>query len=373
MISAGGPKQQRRCCICDVDPSSLPENATQFWSYGFWEKKPNQKGIASCGLDDQNGCGFELRCFPVDHSIPGACAWGINTASGWIVYSGDLRLHGKRGHFTAKFVDEASKLHPKALILEGTNIAQIGNVSEREVYENGLKTISAAKGLVIADFPARDMDRLLTFLQIARDTGRMLAITPKDAYLLKTMRLLDETVPDVAADRNIVICQDPTSKKSPDIWQRNICKECDSRIVVADDIRSAQDQIILCFSFFDLNELSSIAPGPGSLYVYSSSEPHDEEQQIDFRRLHNWLDYFGIKSFGLPAEDGDGEWSTPESERGLHASGHACGPDLLRVVREIQPDMLIPVHSQHAQIYADQLKGEAVRVVLPSAGETVSF
>ena len=87
---------------------------------------------------------------------------------------------------------------------------------------------------------------------------------------------------------------------------RNICQEYESKIVLADDVRLAQDQFILCFSFFDLNELPSICPKPGSLYVYSSSEPHDEEQEIDFRRLHNWLKHFELNGFGIPVESSGG-------------------------------------------------------------------
>ena len=51
-----------------------------------------------------------------------------------------------------------------------------------------------------------------------------------------------------------------------------------------------------------VNKLPSIRPRPGSPYVYSSSEPHDEEQEIDFRRLHNWIKQFEFRGVGLPVE-----------------------------------------------------------------------
>ena len=38
---------------------------------------------------------LNVRCWEVDHSIPGACAFAIETEVGWVVYTGDLRLHGK--------------------------------------------------------------------------------------------------------------------------------------------------------------------------------------------------------------------------------------------------------------------------------------
>ena len=372
--SASLPKQQRQFCVGDIAPGSLSAEAVQFWSHGFWEKTAKQKELASCPLESHVGRSFNMRCFPIDHSVPGACGWGIETSSGWIIYSGDLRIHGKRRALTEEFIEEAAKLRPKALLLEGTNVTRDTNVAEQEVYENGLKAIAHSKGLVIADFSPRDVDRLLTFLQVARDTGRKLAISPKDAYLLKTMRLLEPETPDIGEDGSLVIYQDTIASKSPAIWMRNIFKDYEDKVVLAEDVRSAQDRFILCFSFFDINELPSIRPGPGSLYVFSSSEPHDEEQEIDFRRLHNWLDHFGLKGFGLPRElkkgNGNSEWEIPDEEKGLHASGHACGPDLLRIARGIGPEVLIPVHSENAGFYVEHLRGSKLEVRLPEPGGT---
>ena len=248
------------------------------------------------------------------------------------------------------------------------------NVAEREVYENGFKAIKGAAGLVIADFPPRDVGRLLTFLQIARDTGRKLAILPRDAYLLKTMRLLEPEIPDIAQEGSIVIYQDTIASKSPNLWVQNLCKEYGSKMILAEDVRSAEDKFILCFSFFDINELPSLRPREGGLYVFSSSEPHDEEQKIDFGRLHRWLDHFKFKKFGLPVEikiySEDGrfekiEWEIPEDEKGLHASGHACGPDLLDIARKIKPELLIPVHSEKPEFYLDNLSDSGINVILP--------
>jgi len=371
-LSGNVAKQQRQFCIADMAPDDLSASAAQFWSSGFWEKTPRQKELASCALLSHSGCPLNLHCFPVDHSIPGACAWAIQTSSGWVVYSGDLRLHGKRATLTRRFVDEAAVLRPRALILEGTNVRRASNVAEHEVYENALRAITNSHGLVIADFPARDVDRLLTFLQIARDTNRKLAILPKDAYLLKTMRLLEQTVPDIAEDENIAIYQDTVASKNPSLWMRNLFQEYDRKTVLASDVSSSQGQFILCFSFFDLNELPSIHPKPGSLYLFSSSEPHDEEQEIDFRRLHNWLKHFELTSLGLPMEK-DGEWQIPNEERGLHASGHACGTDLLNIAREINPEVLIPVHSEQPSFYDEHLANSDIQVMPPVLGKPIQI
>jgi len=213
---------------------------------------------------------------------------------------------------------------------------------------------------------------LLTFLRVARETRRKLAILPKDAYLLKTMRLLEPEIPDVAEESAIVIYQETTASKTPAQWLKKTYEEYSGKVVLAKDVASNQSDFILCFSFWDLNELPSIQPRAGSLYVFSSSEPHNEEQEMDFRRLHEWLRRFGLRGFGLPVER-NGKWEIPEEEKGLHASGHACGPDLLRVAREIRPEMLIPVHSEKPKFYQHNLGDSGTNVILPTEGGTVEI
>jgi ribonuclease J len=362
--SSSGDRQRR---FRVANRAGLSEEAERFWAEVIRQKK-----LDSQPLDDVGKCSFNLRCFPVDHSIPGACAWGIETGSGWVIYSGDLRLHGKRANLTEAFMKGARQLEPRALILEGTNVNKATNVAEQEVYENAFKAVSGARGLVIADFPARDVDRLLTFLQVARDTRRKLAVLPKDAYLLKTMRLLEPDIPDVAQEDAIVIYQETTASRTPAQWLKKTYQEYSSKVVLAKDVASNQSDFILSFSFWDLNELPSIQPEAGSLYVFSSSEPHNEEQEMDFRRLHNWLKRFRLRAFGLPVER-NGDWEIPEEEKGLHASGHACGPDLLRVAREIQPEVLIPVHSKEPEFYLDNLGDSGTSVILPAEGGTVEI
>jgi ribonuclease J len=364
-VASSSVDRQRRFCV--ADKLELSEEAEK-----FWEKATRRKKLDSQLLDDIGNCSFNLRCFLVDHSIPGACSWGVETSSGWVIYSGDLRLHGRHGKLTESMIKEAAQLHPRALILEGTNVDKETNVSEQEVYENGFKAISDAQGLVIADFPPRDVNRLLTFLQIARDTKRKLTILPRDAYLLKTMHLLEPEIPDIARKDTIVIYQETTASKSPDSWLRNIYQDYSSKIVLAKDVRSNQGDFILCFSFWDLNELPSIQPRAGSLYVFSSSEPHNEEQEMDFWRLHHWLERFQLRAFGLPVYR-NSKWEIAEEEKGLHASGHACGPDLLRVAREIQPEVLIPVHSEKPEFYVDNLSDSGIKVILPTEGGTVEI
>jgi ribonuclease J len=186
------------------------------------------------------------------------------------------------------------------------------------------------------------------------------------------MRLLEPEIPDIAEESAIVIYQETTASRTPAQWLKKTYEEYSGKVVLAKDVASNQSDFILCFSFWDLNELPSIQPRSGSLYVFSSSEPHNEEQQMDFWRLHHWLEHFGLRGFGLPVQR-NGKWEIPDEERGLHASGHACGPDLLRIAREIRPETLIPVHSEKPEFYEDNLGGSGIDIILPAEDGTIEI
>jgi len=327
----------------------------------FWGSVPTKtKGLQSIPpIFPANKVGdLPLRCFPVDHSIFGATAFAVETSAGWVGYTGDLRLHGKRGEETEQFIEAMRELHPLALICEGTRIDDSKHVTEKDVQTNALREIQHATGLVVADFGPRNVDRLITFYEIAQETKRRLVILGKDAYLLEAMRLVSDRVPDIATFSNILIYKDP--KATLPAWEEKLRKKYSDRIVDATEVRTNQRDYILCFSFWDVNDLIDIEPREG-MYIYSSSEAYNEEQQMDLRRLRNWIRHFGMQFVGDP------ETRTV----GLHASGHASGPELLGLIRRIKPKILIPVHTEHPQYFAAHLEGEGIEVHIPEEGKTI--
>jgi|Deesub1362A_J573_1020465.scaffolds.fasta_scaffold00230_17 ribonuclease J len=368
LSDSSSPDEQRLFLLGDISPRKLPKKAVEFWA-----NPAKTKELISCSPGNCKEFVFNLKCFAVDHSIPGATAWAVETNAGWIIYTGDLRLHGKKKEFTQKFLKNAARLKPKVLIIEGTRVDDERKINEEEVKGNLLKVVKRFKGkLVIADFGARNIERLETFLEIAEEVGRKLVITDKDAYLLDALHVLDPAIPD-ATNKHIYVYQKTTANKSPDIWKRNIYAKYSNKIVMAEDIRRNQEDFILCFSFFDINELPSLKPEPESAYIYSSSELYDEEQEIDFRRLHAWLEHFQIKGIGLPREIAYRKWEIPEDEKALHASGHAAGPELIEMVCLIKPQYVLPVHTERPEYFREHLRDTDIKVRIAEPGECINI
>ena len=42
-----------------------------------------------------------------------------------------------------------------------------------------------------------------------------------------------------------------------------------------------------------------------------------------------------------------------ESEDKLHASGHASGPELKKILHKIKPTKIIPIHTEHPELFQD--------------------
>lgn len=129
---------------------------------------------------------LEVEPIHVDHSVPGAYGFIIWTSEGPIAYTGDIRLHGTHSEMTRDFVQRAKEVKPIALITEGTRIAdKEKEESEKLVYDQSKKTASESDNLVFADFNFKDVDRLMTFYNIAKETDRKFVVKINDAYFLK--------------------------------------------------------------------------------------------------------------------------------------------------------------------------------------------
>lgn len=355
------PYKQRPFLVVD---RPVPDALKPFWARGGRTRAMEPQELRAAGADPAAGPnpfavgGLNIKWFPVDHSVPGAGAFAIETSEGWVVYTGDLRLHGRGRGQTELFRDECAKLRPLILISEGTHPGTAQPVAEEEVHERARAAVRAERGLVVADFGPRNVERLITFLEIARETGRRLAVTAKDAFLLEAMSAADPATPNPLTDDAFVVYGE--AKLNRETWERVLLERFGDKVRVARDVAADPGGYILCFSFFDLGELVDIRPAGGT-YVYSSSEAYSEEMAIDLARLRNWVTHFGLRMAG-----------DPDHERGFHASGHIHGPGLEGLIRTIAPHYLIPVHTESRDFFL-RTERSWPEVVWPEVGRTYEF
>ena len=290
--------------------------------------------------------GLEIEPVHVDHSVPGAYGFIIHTSNnGAVVYTGDFRAHGTKPEMTSDFVEKAKEADPVAVVTEATNMTGASISSEAEVKNKLNRIVGQTSGLVFADFAYADVDRLNSFYRTAKKNGRCLAISLRQAYMLKALRKDKHLKVPSLDDESILIFR--KSKKRYRKWEKQIVEEHSDKIVDVFEVSKRQREVVLAMSFYDLEELVEINPKAGSCYVLSASEPFNEEMEIDFERLVNWLRHYGLPQYHV------------------HVSGHIMPLQLRNILKEINARKVFPVHTEHADLFAkfmEDLKSKTVLV-----------
>ena len=291
---------------------------------------------------------IEVEPIHVDHSVPAAYGFIVHTSEGTLVYTGDLRVHGPKSRMTDDFIECARQAKADALLAEGTNLIGATLTTEAEVQSKISSVIQASSKLVLADFSNVDVDRFRTFYNVAKENGRTLAISLRQAHLLSKLAAEGRIdIPDVAHDENVVVYQ--RSKKRYYEWEKSVLSF--QNVVEASDIKNMQSKTVLVSSASSFKELIDIRPEPGSCFILSISEPFNEEQEFEFERVVNWLDHFGLPMYHV------------------HCSGHIMPDQLKSAIARISPKTVYPIHTDHPELYAKFISGVA-SVTVPQKNVT---
>ena len=326
-----------------------------------WKVAPVKRIFNTFRTGDKIKVGsLEIEPVHVDHSVPGAYGFIIHTTEGAVIYTGDLRLHGLHPEMTHDFIEKAADSKPIAMLCEGTRIKERWeDSSEAKVRKTSGKIVKQANKnnkFVISDFNFKDIDRMQTFFNIAVENDRKFLITLKGACFLKWVskdEKFKNIIPKIK-DENIGIYQPKRRtgtyrEQDYAAWERMYLKY--DNIYTADDVSRNQDKFIATFTFYNMNELIDIQPTANSIYIHSLSEPFNEEMEIDYERLKNWLRLFKMKMYQS------------------HASGHATGSDIAEMVRKIKPKQLFPIHTEYPKLFKKLIRKKGIDITIVELGK----
>ena len=294
-----------------------------------------------------------LEPIHVDHSVPGAYGFIIYTSNGVIAYTGDFRMHGPKADMSREFIARAGQAHPDVLITEATNIVDAKVLSESEVEEKIKQVVSTTGRLALAGFYLNDMDRLTTFWQVAKANNRQLVMSMKQAWIVHNLRGDKHLNLFRLEDPGLLIFQ--REKRSLYEWEKVLIQHYPDKMVNSYYVNSHQDELLLAASFFDMNEMVEVQPEPGSIYILSQSEPFNEEMEIDYNKLLNWLEICGLPMYQV------------------HASGHVNPDQLKWAISEINPRKVYVVHTERPKLLAAYMSDTGIELVCPQDGVEYSL
>ena len=373
------PKVGRTFSLLEEAPAALL-NVVKTSPYGERTRyDPTSPTRAPSSWDD-----LKLRWCGVDHSVYGAAGFLLEADGVLVGYTGDLRFAGERRKETEAYTELLEKQGSDlVLVVEGTRLTRRGEskaqsiVTENEVEVNCRMDVDRYRGkLVVADFGPRNVERLRTFRRIALATGRQLVVTPKDAYLLHVLHSVDVSIELDFGTGGMRILEEPSASDRK-VWQSEVRRLFGDAYLSPNEVVASKERWILCFSFYDCNDLVDLRTGTdGGLWLYSSSEAHGEESEFDFKRLQNWIRWAGMNQVGfryITSPEGEPQliFDHPD-DVGHHSSGHATQRELLDFIKQVAPKAIIPVHTEQSpKRYEELLRGHGVKTtVIPPEGGT---
>jgi len=101
-------------------------------------------------------------------------------------------------------------------------------------------------------------------------------------------------------------------------------------IITAENIKKNPSKYMVVLNYWYFNSMIDLKPYHGT-YIHSLSEPFNEEMEISYERMKNWLNHFDLNFVQS------------------HCSGHINGADLKTVLSSIHPKKVFPVHTEHPQ------------------------
>ena len=111
------------------------------------------------------------------------------------------------------------------------------------------------------------------------------------------------------------------------------------------------------FSYWDANELFDLVPRDSddhkTQYICASTEPFNEEMEIDEAKFMNWLDFFKV-SYESEIKDKKKIFTRK------HVSGHASQIELKELIEKINPVKIIPIHTTNSKLFEALFEGKVI-------------
>lgn len=270
---------------------------------------------------------FAVTVFSVDHSIYGAQAFLIEAEGKSVLYSGDLRLHGRKPGMHRSLIEAVKHRAIDLLLMEGTHINHPDHRGPNEYELEGEITeqVRAAPGLVLASFSPQHVDRLVGFYRATIKAGRTFVA---DAYTAFVMHLLasETPIPRPESAENVKVF-------FPKFFLETFEKKrlegffslmSPARIGV-EEIRSNPSRYVMLFrpSMLESDFGGTLPPGTRCLYS-------------------RWTGYLDRPDW-QPVKDALAKVDGDLIE--VHTSGHIFHGDIIDLVGQLRAKLVVPIHT----------------------------
>jgi ribonuclease J len=267
---------------------------------------------------------FKVTPFAVDHSTFGCVAYLLEANGKSLLYSGDLRWHGRKPELLRNLARDVGGRNLDALVMEGTHVGsgRGKGKNEYELEEQIGDTIARSKKLVLASFSPQDVARLETYIKATRAAGRVFVADAYAAFVIY-MVSSESNLPRLGSTDALRVYLNETFRRKRNV--ESITEKIGVNRIELPEILAHPDRFVMVFrpsmTAFDFRD----GLPEGCRCIYSAWQGYLEKP--DWVNCRKKIEEVG----------GD---LVPR-----HVSGHIYEEDLVELVRALNPKRVIPIHT----------------------------
>ena len=262
-----------------------------------------------------------VTAFPVDHSAFDAQAFLLEADGQRVLYSGDLRLHGRKPAMARTLIEALCDKPVDALVMEGTHFSEDRQpgLTEVQLEDAICEDIRSAPGLVLAAFSPMHVDRLVTFYKAARRAGRIFVVDHYAAYIFFLVST-QARVPKPERGAGIRVFLPKRRKRVGKLEERYA-----ANLIYLEEILAEPTRYVMPFrpSMLEGDFTAGLPPVARCIYSYW----HGYLKKPDWQQAQT----------AVAACAGD--------FLVRHTSGHIHAADIVKFVEAIGPCHVIPIHT----------------------------
>lgn len=271
-----------------------------------------------------------VTAIPVDHAAPDSRALLVEADDQRLLYTGDLRAHGRTGFRFENLLGDERVHGIDWLLVEGSTLGSSGGThglrSESDVEE---KLVELARGnadaLLAVAASGQNLDRLVSCFRAAKRSGRQLVIDPYQAYVLTRLASLSPNVPQFTWETVRVSFLHNQVQRLIDAGEIDLVREMKAKAKVSSDELAAEPERFLVSTrgSYRVTRLLEKVGVDHVMLVWSMWRGYWDRND----RLRTWSEGKGI---------------VPQF---IHSGGHAWPQDLRRLVEAIEAKEAVWVHT----------------------------
>lgn len=304
-----------------------------------------------------------LTPYLVDHSASDAYAFLIEAEGKKIFYSGDFRAHGRKSILFDSFVNQPPR-GIDMLLMEGTMLQRDNSdfPTEESVETTIATVLSAQDNISFLISSSQNIDRIVSAFRACKRTDKILVIDLYTAWVLEQMRQVTNNVPTIDWE-HVKVAFDKTrasvlmSRDNRAMFGSFVDRAIRNRVTGSELTSNPHKCLMLLkISSGRLIKKFALQEKPVTV-IYSQWQGYLNQVEGAVGNNKAAADMREMKAGMIPGV----------TFLYAHTSGHATVADLQYFAAALNPNKLVPIHTEYGSLYKDHFEN----VLEIADGETV--